>query len=792
MPLLVHLAEMVRDKKVIHSGDLEILLLGIDTEDSEAALVELQRWATILQRVASAGPEARSVGQRALQQRTIPEAAAILAINLLFQVVSPVASTTIPISFEPAALTFGTVPADRPAVRELTVRGGPGTVKPGSSRIVVSADSFGPDVTTLSVSLTPGQPDESLWDRLTLTAGGQAHTIDITARWVKPDANSLPAWTGKTTAPDLQALGLLHTIWRGKICSMHLYGPQEVLVVSTGGACVLDVDSGMVSAEIEQFCECGDWAPKVGILALGWKDQVSLWDVCKGIPANEPVRTSTGSSLVLLPDREMVIRGPNRTDQPIRLVRTDIDAPTGELLGYQSIVDCLAQAPDGRTLASAGSGAVHLWDLDERRHRYSLKCNKPLSLAFNSSGTLLAIGDADGSIRLWEVETGSVRRTLKDKADFVHALAFDSTGKRLATAVGNLILVWDGSGAVRHRLAAHRGWVRSLMFLADGRLVSGGEDGRIRIWNIDASKEEACWLRWNEWDDVSELCPCFSPTGSRIAYLDQDFRLQIADTADGGLVFSAPPSLQFDSGWALNSDGRFLVCWDEGAPVSVWNLEYATMVRQFADPGFQMTCAAFDPSSRLLAFGGEEGHISVYGIEDEDGGEYLSLHFKDEGATPRVLAFSPDGRFLAAAQYDGQILLCYRANGKRERTMSSPLLDGEEIHGLAFSAKGDRLLAWGKNVGGSVWTILGTELGSYQSHSILQAAAFHPEGNLIAWGEKFGAICLWDCRSGKELRRFNLPGKRILGLTFSEDGKRLYTASDAVRIWNLEKLLACP
>ena len=59
-----------------------------------------------------------------------------------------------------------------------------------------------------------------------------------------------------------------------------------------------------------------------------------------------------------------------------------------------------------------------------------------VSLAFNTDGTLLAVGKSNGMVGIWDVRTGeAIRHFLHDLLGGpVHAVAFSADGRLLATA----------------------------------------------------------------------------------------------------------------------------------------------------------------------------------------------------------------------------------------------------------------------------------------------------------------------------------------------------------------------
>jgi WD40 repeat protein len=279
----------------------------------------------------------------------------------------------------------------------------------------------------------------------------------------------------------------------------------------------------------------------------------------------------------------------------------------------------------------------------------------------------------------------------------------------------------------------------------------------------------------------------FSPDGNTLVSADSDGQILIWDVIDGQLRMTLPG--QFASsinGFVFSQDGNTLASISNNS-VRLWDVASGNSRLTLPKSDF-VTDLAFSPDGKSLAAVGQDSRITVWDSQFGSITQVITSHQNGVNA----IAFSPDSKILAIGGRDSQIALWNKETGLKQVSLSD-MADSDVID-ILFSPDGKTLAAVEQNARITLWN---SQSGA-TSHILtghqngVKAIAFSPDSNKIATGGQDALIKLWDRATGME--QASLPiesGAAVTGLAFNPDGKTLASMveSEPVFLWDLASQL---
>jgi WD40 repeat protein len=561
-------------------------------------------------------------------------------------------------------------------------------------------------------------------------------------------------------------------------------------------------------------------SPGGKLLAAGGDDHaVHLWD------------TATGRQLAVLggfagrvrsiafsPDGTVLAAGSD--DDTIRLWNPATRTETAVLRGAAGAIEDLAFGPDATLLASASAdGEVRLWNPVSRQlERVLASGGKATSVAFSPDGQTLAAAGDNHTVTLWNtanIAQPSLIEYLTGATEVITNLAYSPDGTMVAAEeTGGDVLLWNPRQHEPMLLRHAAGNSHGLAFSRDGTvLITAGSYEDLLLWNTGTARLAGSTPRRIPgnanalaYDPASGSLAMGGPAGA-VQFWRAPIPPFTGSTGPVTGLATVPGSTMIAT---VSGDGMLRLWNGSGSPVSTTRLT--------ARPA----AIAVSPGGKLLAAIGRDGALTLRGIPglsatlsvrtvapaadavfSPDGAMVATAagytvavrntgsaaplrHFFSRHGYFKAVAFSPDGRTVAAATTRGSVMLWDVRTGRRIAEVDPAT---GPVNAVAFSPDGQTLATAGDDGDITFWSPAGlrrrvTLPGPVGS---VQALAFSPDGKILASAGHNGTIMLWDTASLALTATLTSNDGPVNALAFAPGGRSLISGDNRNRIvvWDL-------
>ncbi len=338
-------------------------------------------------------------------------------------------------------------------------------------------------------------------------------------------------------------------------------------------------------------------------------------------------------------------------------------------------------SPDGKAIATARQEEVKVWNAQTGQllRKFKTPCNELVGLRFSPNNRHLATwGTQNAAICLWDWQQGTLERSYDYKQKHVMKLEFDPTGDRFATSTSDDgVRIWNVDTGVSQPLDLHIGErAMTMCWVHDGAALAVGRDGQSDVvyWvssdrlpqQLEPAKDVqdlntglpsqllTLWKRTVRVRDLEQLQYSSDPDDILQAHDDRIHCIALSPPGDQILSASRDGTLRR---WTLSENSWQWMGRDRYREKHVedfawlWDLQSGDLRLKFSGHPASISSVAFSPDGRILAAGCEDGTIKLHHLETAQ--ELFTIGKLDSSV--HKLSFDPSGMSLLALSESGSI-----------------------------------------------------------------------------------------------------------------------------------------
>jgi WD40 repeat protein len=564
----------------------------------------------------------------------------------------------------------------------------------------------------------------------------------------------------------------------GPAVNLQYTGDGSALVVAVVGtyAHILELDpvTGQLRREAPPVARFEGFAvdPRAPLVAIASPGALAYWNLTTGrlTVTRTPGSALTLQGLTYTPDgREIAATFPAGPGPGLVLY----DVARRRIVATEPLpAVAVAFSPDGRELALGENvGQIVVLNartlaIDRRFTPISAPDVSPSALAFSPDGTQLAYGFADGTAGLVSASAGRTINTYLGDTAAITAVSFTPDGKLVATA--------SSDGAVR---ASRAGGLALRHFTAD---VTNGQAQADPGGFVSISDAPPGGLIVQRWSDGGQALGA-PLVLSRTANVDASF------LSPGGRFAGMVPSLPTSPASSFGPPAGQLELWNVAERRLVRTVKIAE-VPSGREPVLS-TDGAFAvmnvPSTK-----GPNGPIQLVLVNLRTGRERaLPASANQCTATWDAFGFTRDDRYVAAGTFCGQMSMFDVATGRK---VGKTLDIGGQIAWSSFSPDGRHLAiaSWDGTVKVSPVPFSGHTVSLTENTKGVPDVEWSPDGRYLVSASLDHTVRVFNARTLQELRVIAQPDA-IVGAVFTPDSRDVISYDTGNNAWLWDACTDC-
>jgi WD40 repeat protein len=400
-------------------------------------------------------------------------------------------------------------------------------------------------------------------------------------------------------------------------------------------------------------------------------------------------------------------------------------------------------------LALGFDQALLMFNITGMQHTVSSQFGTIVAVAFDPSGTRLAVANIRGRIKVWHAPLNQLQASLELPMPFATAidLAFSTDGSLLVASHPNLIQIWNLESAnEKTEMAGHQAAIPAVAFHPQGTvLASGGKDKVVRFWNpqtgdpigsceIGEPIEKMAYTADGRWLALACMGKKNAP------------HLRIIDTQSNKVALKAAPPMGEVLSLKWSSDGTHTYLAGGGEQgLEVWKFigadppELQSQLQLSLKNNVRYLSVEFNIATNVLV-GADDKRFKAWHPRT---GEAYRLDAPHLIQGWHSLALLPDGQSILFVSEEGLAEIWNIKTNSRVKTIGDP--KSFNASNVALTADGQWLAALVEDDVASVWNVsTGKHLLTLRTATgAIWALAWDRAGENLAVGQSDGGLSVW-------------------------------------------------
>jgi WD40 repeat protein len=295
---------------------------------------------------------------------------------------------------------------------------------------------------------------------------------------------------------------------------------------------------------------------------------------------------------------------------------------------------------------------------------------------------------------------------------------------------------WSQKMSLSKTITGDSNFANPVAITPDGKtLASGGEDGTIRLWNLQTGELK------NTFKGLTSAVYVlfFSPDGQALASGSADESIKLWNLQTGGLIHTLSERTKGISAMTITPDSQILVSGDRVGTIEFWNITNGQRINSFTAHEILVTSLAMTPDGQTVVSSSQDNTIKLWDVKT---GQLIRTITDTNSHHFFSVAISPNGQQIASGSWDGGIRLWDLNTGKLTQTLKT---------------------------------------GS----APIDAVVFKSNGQMLVSGSADGAIRMWDLKTNKLRRTLSGHSEAVNSMVMTPDGQMLVSSGKdkAIKIW---------